>query len=80
MEPTETESKDGLDRYIEVVKASRQAPPSPADAPISGAPYPPRRRWTRPAARQPVLRWKPEAEERRRMGFADMPAPMCPGM
>jgi glycine dehydrogenase subunit 2 len=60
MEPTETESKDGLDRYIEVVKGLAQRAKSGDAAYFKGAPYhTPRRRLDETlAARQPVLRWR----------------------
>ncbi|MBI2255145.1 MAG: aminomethyl-transferring glycine dehydrogenase subunit GcvPB [Proteobacteria bacterium] len=62
MEPTETESKTDLDRYIEVVQGlARRAKGGDATY-FQGAPYhTPRRRLDETlAARQPILRWKPE--------------------
>ncbi|WP_368412637.1 aminomethyl-transferring glycine dehydrogenase subunit GcvPB [Dongia sp.] len=62
MEPTETESKIGLDRYIEVVQGLARRAKGGDAAYFHGAPYhTPRRRLDETlAARQPVLRWKPE--------------------
>jgi glycine dehydrogenase subunit 2 len=63
IEPTETESKDSLDRFIAVVKAlARRAKAGDAAAWFHGAPYlTPRRRLDETAAaRKPVLRWRPE--------------------
>ena len=62
MEPTETESKIGLDRYIEVVQGLARRAKSGEAAYFQGAPYhTPRRRLDETlAARQPILRWKPE--------------------
>jgi glycine dehydrogenase subunit 2 len=61
IEPTESESKESLDRFIRVMSGlARQAKEGPADR-FTGAPYfAPRRRLdeTR-AARKPVLRWTP---------------------
>jgi glycine dehydrogenase subunit 2 len=62
IEPTETESKDSLDRFISVVKAlAKRAKSGDADY-FHGAPYlTPRRRLDETAAaRKPVLRWRPE--------------------
>jgi glycine dehydrogenase subunit 2 len=62
MEPTETESRDALDQYIAVVAGlARRAKAGEADY-FQGAPYhTPRRRLDETmAARQPVLRWRPE--------------------
>jgi glycine dehydrogenase subunit 2 len=66
MEPTETESKDGLDRYIEVVKGLAKRAKGGDAAYFHGAPYhTPRRRLDETlAARQPVLRWKPESPKK----------------
>jgi len=62
MEPTETESKEGLDQFIAVVRglALRAKEPGAAAA-FQGAPYfTPRRRLDETAAaRHPVLRWRP---------------------
>ena len=62
MEPTETESKIGLDRYIEVMQGLARRAKGGDAAYFHGAPYhTPRRRLDETlAARQPVLRWKPE--------------------
>jgi len=63
IEPTETESKDSLDRFIAVVKAlARRAKAGDAAEWFHGAPYlTPRRRLDETAAaRKPVLRWRPE--------------------
>ena len=62
MEPTETESKIGLDRYIEVVQGLARRAKAGDAAYFHGAPYhTPRRRLDETlAARQPVLRWRPE--------------------
>jgi len=62
VEPTETESKDGLDRFIAVLKAlAKKAKTGTAGAWFHGAPYlTPRRRLDETAAaRKPVLRWRP---------------------
>lgn len=66
MEPTETESKIGLDRYIEVVQGLAQRAKAGDAAYFQGAPYhTPRRRLDETlAARQPVLRWKPEENKK----------------
>ena len=66
MEPTETESKDGLDQYIHVVKGLAERAKSGDAAYFEGAPYhTPRRRLDETlAARSPVLRWKPEAPKK----------------
>jgi glycine dehydrogenase subunit 2 len=64
IEPTETESKDSLDKFIAVVKAlARRAKAGDATDWFHGAPYlTPRRRLDETAAaRKPVLRWRPEA-------------------
>jgi glycine dehydrogenase subunit 2 len=62
MEPTETESKDGLDQYIQVVKGLAERAKAGDAAYFEGAPYhTPRRRLDETlAARSPVLKWKPE--------------------
>ena len=61
MEPTETESKESLDQFIEAVRklARKTQEPGAADY-FHGAPYlAPRRRLDETAAaRKPVLRWK----------------------
>ncbi len=66
MEPTETESKDGLDRYIDVVKGLAKRAKAGEAGYFKGAPYhTPRRRLDETlAARQPVLRWKPAAPKK----------------
>jgi glycine dehydrogenase subunit 2 len=64
IEPTETESKDALDRFIAVMKAlAARAKSGDAAEWFHGAPYStPRRRLDETAAaRKPVLRWRPEA-------------------
>jgi glycine dehydrogenase subunit 2 len=66
MEPTETESKDSLDRFIAVVKGlARKAKAGEADY-FHGAPrLTPRRRLDETlAARKPVLRWRPRPTDR----------------
>ncbi len=62
MEPTETESKDGLDRYIDTVKGLAGRAKAGETAFFQGCPYhTPRRRLDETlAARQPILRWRPE--------------------
>ncbi|HEY4164237.1 MAG TPA: aminomethyl-transferring glycine dehydrogenase subunit GcvPB [Dongiaceae bacterium] len=62
MEPTETESRDGLDRYIESVKGLAKRAKAGDVAYFEGCPYlTPRRRLDETlAARHPNLRWKPE--------------------
>jgi glycine dehydrogenase subunit 2 len=66
MEPTETESRDGLDRYIESVKGLAKRAKAGDVAYFEGCPYhTPRRRLDETlAARQPHLRWKPEAPKK----------------
>jgi glycine dehydrogenase subunit 2 len=62
IEPTETESKDSLDKFITVVKAlARRAKAGDAAEWFHGSPYlTPRRRLDETAAaRKPVLRWRP---------------------
>jgi glycine dehydrogenase subunit 2 len=65
MEPTETESKDGLDRYVEVVKGLAERAKAGDTAYFEGAPYhTPRRRLDETlAARQPILKWKPPVDK-----------------
>jgi glycine dehydrogenase subunit 2 len=66
IEPTETESKASLDQFIAVLRAlSRRAKEGDADY-FKGAPYlTPRRRLDETAAaRKPILRWRPEPEEK----------------
>jgi glycine dehydrogenase subunit 2 len=64
MEPTETESKETLDRFIAVVKGLAARARTDA-APFHAAPrFTPRRRLDETAAaRKPVLRWRPEPDE-----------------
>jgi glycine dehydrogenase subunit 2 len=71
IEPTETESKATLDRFIESLRAlARRAKAavgddSKAEAFHAAPVLTPRRRLDETtAARQPVLRWKPEAEKK----------------
>jgi len=61
IEPTESESKESLDRFIRVMAVLAQEAKAGETERFSGAPYyAPRRRLdeTR-AARKPVLRWTP---------------------
>jgi glycine dehydrogenase subunit 2 len=62
IEPTETESKASLDRFVEVVKALAGAARAGDKARFGAAPiHTPRRRLDETAAaRKPVLRWRPE--------------------
>jgi glycine dehydrogenase subunit 2 len=62
MEPTETESKDGLDLFIDAVKAlARRAKAGEAAAFREAPKLTPRRRLDETgAARKPVLRWRPK--------------------
>jgi glycine dehydrogenase subunit 2 len=62
VEPTETESKASLDRFVETVKALVAAARSGDAARFRAAPiHTPRRRLDETsAARKPVLRWRPE--------------------
>jgi glycine dehydrogenase subunit 2 len=66
MEPTETESKETLDRFIAVVKGlAARARAGAAEAFRSAPCFTPRRRLDETAAaRNPVLRWQPAARER----------------
>ncbi|MBM3519611.1 MAG: aminotransferase class V-fold PLP-dependent enzyme, partial [Alphaproteobacteria bacterium] len=68
MEPTETESKEGLDQFIQVVQglARRAKSANDAAAWFHECPrYTPRRRLDESAAaRKPVLRWRPESPAR----------------
>ena len=64
IEPTESESKESLDRFIHVLRTMALEAKAGKTERFEGAPhYAPRRRLdeTR-AARSPVLRWKPAAE------------------
>ncbi len=66
MEPTESESKDSLDRFIAVIKGlARRAKAGDAEY-FRGAPrLTPRRRLDETlAARKPVLRWLPQPDRR----------------
>jgi glycine dehydrogenase subunit 2 len=60
MEPTETESKDTLDRFIATVRGLARRAKSGEGAALKSAPhYTPRRRLDETtAARSPVLRWR----------------------
>ncbi len=66
MEPTETESRDALDQYISVVAGLARRAKAGDAAYFHGAPYhTPRRRLDETlAARQPILRWRPEAPKK----------------
>ena len=61
VEPTETESKDALDKFIESMRGLAQAAKAGDTARFSEAPrYAPRKRLDETAAaRHPVLRWQP---------------------
>jgi glycine dehydrogenase subunit 2 len=66
IEPTETESKESLDRFIDVMRAlAAEAKAGNCDRFLAAPRLTPRRRLdeTR-AARQPVLRWRPPAVAR----------------
>jgi len=64
IEPTETESKRGLDDFIAVMRRLAESARAGEQARFTGAPeFTPRRRLDETmAARKPVLRWRPEAE------------------
>ena len=66
MEPTETESKEGLDLFIAVIKGLAKRAKSGDVEYFHGAPrLAPRRRLDETlAARKPVLRWRPPNSER----------------
>jgi glycine dehydrogenase subunit 2 len=67
IEPTETESRDTLDRFIEVmIQVGREAEENPEL--LRGAPHgtPVRRIDEVLAARKPVVRWRPDSGEERR--------------
>jgi glycine dehydrogenase subunit 2 len=68
MEPTETESKESLDQFVEVCRALAQRAKTANDAQawFHDAPrHTPRRRLDETAAaRKPVLRWRPEVPAR----------------
>jgi glycine dehydrogenase subunit 2 len=62
MEPTETESKEGLDRFIAVVKGLARRAKTESAAFHAAPRFTPRRRLDETAAaRKPVLRWRPDA-------------------
>jgi glycine dehydrogenase subunit 2 len=66
MEPTETESRETLDRFIEMVRGlALRAKEEGAGEHFRGAPYlAPRRRLDETAAaRKPVLRWRPPVHD-----------------
>ena len=65
MEPTETESKETLDQYIEVVRSlADKAQAGEAEGFKEAPQYTPRRRLDETtAARNPVLTWRPPVEE-----------------
>src|SRR6185437_6366180 len=67
MEPTETESKESLDRFIAVVRdLARRAKAGEAAAFEAAPRLTPRRRLDETAAaRRPILRWRPEETERK---------------
>ena len=67
MEPTETESKDSLDRFIAVIKGLARRAKAGEVGYFQAAPrLTPRRRLDETlAARKPVLRWRPKPGERR---------------
>jgi len=62
IEPTESESKESLDRFIHVLRSLALEARAGQTARFEGAPhYAPRRRLDETlAARKPVLRWKPD--------------------
>jgi glycine dehydrogenase subunit 2 len=62
IEPTETESKDTLDRFVAVLRALVEDTRNGARAKFAAAPMlTPRRRLDETAAaRNPMLRWRPE--------------------
>jgi glycine dehydrogenase subunit 2 len=63
IEPTETESKETLDRFIAVMRGLVAKAQANETAPFHAAPrFTPRRRLDETAAaRKPVLRWRPAA-------------------
>jgi len=63
IEPTESESKESLDRFIHVLRSLALEAKAGKTARFDGAPhFAPRRRLDETlAARKPVLRWKPDA-------------------
>ncbi len=66
MEPTETESKDSLDRFIAVVRGlAQRAKAGTAEAFHEAPRFTPRRRLDETAAaRKPILRWRPGEREK----------------
>ena len=66
MEPTETESKDTLDRFIASVRGlAKRAKAGEADGFKAAPIFTPRRRLDETtAARAPVLRWRPSSPAR----------------
>ena len=66
MEPTETESKDSLDRFIAVVRGlAQRAKAGEAEAFHEAPRFTPRRRLDETAAaRKPILRWRPPEPDR----------------
>ncbi|HKD23649.1 MAG TPA: hypothetical protein VKB71_16650, partial [Rhizomicrobium sp.] len=64
IEPTESESKESLDRFIHVLRQMALEAKAGKTERFAGAPrYAPRRRLDETAAaRKPVLRWKPKAD------------------
>jgi glycine dehydrogenase subunit 2 len=63
IEPTESESRESLDRFIHVLRTLALEAKAGETARFAGAPrLAPRRRMDETlAARKPVLRWKPDA-------------------
>lgn len=66
MEPTESESKEGLDQYIEtLISLARRAKGKDVEHFTNAPRYAPRRRLDETAAaRKPILRWKPSEMQR----------------
>ena len=62
IEPTETESKESLDRFVTVMRSLANDAKAGRKERFEGAPrFAPRRRLDETAAaRKPVLRWRPE--------------------
>jgi len=65
IEPTESESKESLDRFIHVLRQLALEARAGKRERFEGAPhFAPRRRLDETgAARKPVLRWKPEVKQ-----------------